>query len=239
MKVSKQILGIAAISALFAVSHPEARAASTITFTGGQNNIDFGAFTDPSFSTTPATALCPGGTMTGICASGGTGIFLNYTGYAALNDDTAIFVTTVAGPALSGGTPDSYAKAITGHISNFKVFGGGGTEIFVNPLGGLTGEGYTVRQAPNVFARSLALQPIPVEVIGTFGTRSGNVVFNSFYGNYDSATGGATYSFDHQSIITLTVDDPSQVPGPLPLLGAGMAFGFSRRLRKRTKLAVK
>jgi hypothetical protein len=23
------------------------------------------------------------------------------------------------------------------------------------------------------------------------------------------------------------------VPGPLPLLGAGMAFGFSRKLRKR------
>ncbi len=30
---------------------------------------------------------------------------------------------------------------------------------------------------------------------------------------------------------------PSEVPGPLPLLGAGAAFGFSRRLRKRVKLA--
>ncbi|MFN7738718.1 MAG: hypothetical protein ACK5RA_00450 [Cyanobacteriota bacterium] len=30
---------------------------------------------------------------------------------------------------------------------------------------------------------------------------------------------------------------PSQVPGPLPLLGAAAAFGFSRKLRKRIKLA--
>jgi MYXO-CTERM domain-containing protein len=30
----------------------------------------------------------------------------------------------------------------------------------------------------------------------------------------------------------------SKVPGPLPLLGAGAAFGFSRRLRQRVKFAV-
>lgn len=29
---------------------------------------------------------------------------------------------------------------------------------------------------------------------------------------------------------------PAQVPGPLPLLGAGAAFGWARRLRKRTQL---
>jgi hypothetical protein len=28
------------------------------------------------------------------------------------------------------------------------------------------------------------------------------------------------------------------VPGPLPILGAGLAFGFSRRLRKRINLAT-
>ncbi len=30
---------------------------------------------------------------------------------------------------------------------------------------------------------------------------------------------------------------PAPVPGPLPLLGAAAAFGFSRKLRKRIKLA--
>ena len=31
------------------------------------------------------------------------------------------------------------------------------------------------------------------------------------------------------------IDAPSDVPGPLPLLGAGAAFGWSRRLRQRVK----
>ncbi|MFM7269843.1 MAG: hypothetical protein ACKOZT_14895 [Cyanobium sp.] len=30
---------------------------------------------------------------------------------------------------------------------------------------------------------------------------------------------------------------PAAVPGPLPLFGAGAAFGFSRRLRKRIQAA--
>ena len=37
-----------------------------------------------------------------------------------------------------------------------------------------------------------------------------------------------------------TIADPpatSQVPGPLPLLGAGVSLGLSRRLRQRLKLA--
>lgn len=32
--------------------------------------------------------------------------------------------------------------------------------------------------------------------------------------------------------------DPEDVPGPLPLLGAGAAFGFSRRIRNRIKAAA-
>jgi hypothetical protein len=33
--------------------------------------------------------------------------------------------------------------------------------------------------------------------------------------------------------------DRDKVPGPLPLLGAGAAFGFSRKLRSRIKASVK
>jgi hypothetical protein len=36
---------------------------------------------------------------------------------------------------------------------------------------------------------------------------------------------------------TLFSSAPATAPGPLPLLGAGAAFGFSRKLRKRIKLA--
>jgi hypothetical protein len=40
--------------------------------------------------------------------------------------------------------------------------------------------------------------------------------------------------------ITQKLQDPGdnpEVPGPLPLLGAGAAFGMSRKLRRRIKLA--
>ena len=33
--------------------------------------------------------------------------------------------------------------------------------------------------------------------------------------------------------INIVIGPPAEVPGPLPLLGAGAAFGFSRRLRRR------
>lgn len=54
-------------------------------------------------------------------------------------------------------------------------------------------------------------------------------------GTYSSI--GFTYnnSASFANSVALTVGTP--VPGPLPLMGAGMAFGFSRKLRQRVKSA--
>jgi hypothetical protein len=52
--------------------------------------------------------------------------------------------------------------------------------------------------------------------------------------------GTATSTVDngaHQSRIYATATLYTPVPGPLPLFGAAAAFGFSRQLRKRIKLA--
>lgn len=38
--------------------------------------------------------------------------------------------------------------------------------------------------------------------------------------------------------LTLTQKGPDAVPGPLPILGAGAAFGFSRKLRRRVQQAA-
>lgn len=38
--------------------------------------------------------------------------------------------------------------------------------------------------------------------------------------------------------LNLQGSTPASVPGPLPLLGAGAAFGWSRRLRKRSRAAL-
>lgn len=40
------------------------------------------------------------------------------------------------------------------------------------------------------------------------------------------------------SSFTSTFEQTAKVPGPLPVLGAGMAFGFSRKLRRRIKVGA-
>ena len=52
---------------------------------------------------------------------------------------------------------------------------------------------------------------------------NGSLVLNSLGTIYSTTPGGG---------------GGAEVPGPLPLLGAGAAFGFSRRLRNRIKVAV-
>ena len=51
----------------------------------------------------------------------------------------------------------------------------------------------------------------------------------------DSAGGSGTLG---SWSLNLQGSSPASVPGPLPLLGAGAAFGWSRRLRKRSRAAL-
>jgi hypothetical protein len=57
------------------------------------------------------------------------------------------------------------------------------------------------------------------------------------YTAFTDVTSGLSLSQSSGGTITLNVNAPtpptSAVPGPLPVLGAGAAFGFSRRLRRR------
>lgn len=48
-----------------------------------------------------------------------------------------------------------------------------------------------------------------------------------------------TYTVQPGGYLDNVVNGYTQVPGPLPLVGAGAAFTFSRRLRRRTKKAYK
>lgn len=66
------------------------------------------------------------------------------------------------------------------------------------------------------------------------------VAFNT---GVTSATFSQTFAVTSPATITalgfaFNQRNDSQVPGPLPLLGAGAAFGFSRKLRRRVKQAA-
>jgi hypothetical protein len=70
----------------------------------------------------------------------------------------------------------------------------------------------------------------PNSPTATFG---GHVTSALFTNTLVVTEGGATL-LDN----TLVQKSPSTVPGPLPLLGAGAAFGFSRRIRSRIKASA-
>ncbi|WP_216904806.1 hypothetical protein [Synechococcus sp. CCY 9618] len=66
----------------------------------------------------------------------------------------------------------------------------------------------------------------------TPGANGGPAVSTTFFNGQTGDSLLQTVIFGTQSI---SLQRPAQVPGPLPILGAGAAFGYSRRLRKRVK----
>ena len=88
-----------------------------------------------------------------------------------------------------------------------------------------------------VYATAYTFNPNPAD-----NTNMGGIFWDTQYGSNPNAvpcpdcfTGGATggaYSERYAVARELTT-----APGPLPLFGAAAAFGFSRKLRKRIKLA--
>jgi hypothetical protein len=65
---------------------------------------------------------------------------------------------------------------------------------------------------------------------------------NTFAGNIKTSTFTATLNVTAEQVSSVTSFNssklPPPVPGPVPLLGAGCAFGLSRKLRRRIKLAA-
>jgi hypothetical protein len=113
---------------------------------------------------------------------------------------------------LNGKTFDTAQANITGNNGNFST--DTASAGLTSPATATGGPGTTVSFVPMLttqdFTQSFSATP------------SGNLAFNSL---------GTIYS-------TTPSQGDVEVPGPLPLLGAGAAFGFSRRLRNRIKVAV-
>ena len=81
----------------------------------------------------------------------------------------------------------------------------------------------------------------PNNVSGAFSTSGSPSTFTagtitSSFTNTFNVTSNAFTSFDNS--LTQKAAPTSSAPGPLPILGAGAAFGFSRKLRSRIKDAA-
>jgi hypothetical protein len=69
-------------------------------------------------------------------------------------------------------------------------------------------------------------------------TYTGGAIDGSFDVNFSLAqifgpSAPSTFAFTSGSEQIILRNDPAQAPGPVPLLGAAAAFGYSRKLRNR------
>ena len=124
---------------------------------------------------------------------------------------------------------------------NYKVTVSTGTNKLLNYSGNLTGDNGT--QWAMSLAATNAASPSTTTNFPTFGqtATTPTKLFNANVTTTDfsneviaNATGAGLTQFSNR----LNQQAPPEVPGPLPLLGAGAAFGFSRKLRNRVKLAA-
>jgi len=144
---------------------------------------------------------------------------------AIFGDDTWTLRTAFDVPGVGGNNTDAlgslnYTMAIVGSSATFNK-GRLDTATNSNPV--------SVTKSILGFGSATAVNnngsvPTSVPLSGTF---------IQVTDTYSVGTGGRLNSFNN----TFTQTD--SVPGPLPLLGAGMALGFSRKLRSRIKGSVK
>ena len=117
---------------------------------------------------------------------------------------------TIAAP-LAGTVSFEWAYSSNDKIPAFDPFGyllnGAFTEL-TDGFGGLNQSG------------SVSFSVLAVDVFG-------------FRQNSDDSGGGRANTTITNFNVSLAASGPASVPGPLPLLGAGAAFGWSRQLRRR------
>ncbi|MCT0208012.1 hypothetical protein [Synechococcus sp. CS-1332] len=75
-------------------------------------------------------------------------------------------------------------------------------------------------------------------VLANWNGRSGNGSLEFFDGSRGRLSTNSEPFLQDDGVATFT-PAPSAVPGPLPVLGAAAAFGYSRKLRKRVKNSSK
>jgi hypothetical protein len=130
-------------------------------------------------------------------------------------------------------------------ISATQNFGGTlNYSVAITPAGIAAGNTFGVGQA-NVNGAGVGSQSTTVASSGLSSSAfssNGSGSLTSFKSGVTSATFAQTFVTDtktlNQTGFAFTQSSPTTVPGPLPVLGAGAAFGFSRKLRKRIKQAA-
>jgi len=155
---------------------------------------------------------------------------LSFTGGGTPTSFLTYGILQQAGAWTSAGNPYQFNYTITAPP----------TRLLASYTSSLTS---SVSGLPGGDAGSWDVSGTPGAAMATFSTPMGMNGNKSYATNLTADTFTATMNVTSGQIqsVTSTINTknpPSAVPGPLPLLGAGAAFGFSRRLRNRVKLAA-
>jgi hypothetical protein len=189
-----------------------------------------------------ASISCTFGTLASCAGTVGKLTFSNFqaSGSAEPGDLITILLSPNSGvySISSNYTPSSASNALTGS---------GNLSFDVSALPGFalntaSANSDSDNQASPLFAFTSTLSNLPGGPLVSTGANVGPSSFTS--GSTSSSVliswaQGSSLNEAYGSSLRLTTNPPSitAVPGPLPLLGAGAAFGLSRRLRRRS-LAV-
>lgn len=188
------------------------------------------------------SALLPGGTAAAGCSVGDKNFF-GFT-YADTKPANQIGVTIGGSPmvhtvnftALSSGGSDPFWPTGTGSIMYKVEVNNRSTETIKQLAGGFTS---SLTGSQYVWAVDTTQSHSGGPCLGDENVS--NCTMNPI--NYSPFVEYAEISNDWQVTsgagtgITQITNSIYQTPGPLPLLGAGAAFGFSRKLRQRVKIS--
>lgn len=183
----------------------------------------------------------PGGPPTPICDPGTT---------ATIGDK--IF-TAISGPTLGVGVIDLDVTPVPNHKSGLYQVDIDFDPLFVNnssaPVSGIFKYKVDIVNSPLFFDTASLLwagqnSSVTKKIYSDAFTNLVQTL--SINGDEKSIPGALTsiwvedtYTVQPGGYLDNVVNGYTQVPGPLPLVGAGAAFTFSRRLRRRTKKAYK
>jgi hypothetical protein len=166
-----------------------------------------------SLSTGSAQAACAPGTPAGTCRVTVGGLQYDVTTFTGnYNGNSSKFQTPANGGKMpwwgSGETTWTFMQAVGANEGDF--YG----SLGISPIGNTILFAYEVTDTPQVIAKEYSDGP------------SGSSAVNYS----DTLYGSNTIYWAQAAAYT---PPPVDAPGPLPLFGAGAAFGFGRRLRKR------
>jgi hypothetical protein len=197
--------GVLLASTCVAPAPVKAQVSSSIKFTG----------TSPAFTLAPpGTVQFPSNISNIVTTPTATGLFSGATSWIAQNGTSNI----VSLAFQSTGVP----SPVSLRFNSFTIGGNCTLCGFVNS----PANGFNI--SPPVYVPGLATSSLTAQVPTISG--SFPVTFNSS----SLYTGILTFNAISSGAFSLEINaTPAPVPSPLPLLGAGVAFSWSRKMRKR------